>query len=165
MFRAIIVPLICASILFSAAGHPYYLSVTELKYNAAEKSIEGSVKVFVNDLESALRKLGYKSTDLINVKDENNTLNMLSEYLRKRLVVNVDGKLKPLTLLGFEHEKENLWLHIKFTGCVKPRKVTITNSILYDFLKEQMNIVHYEAYGKSKSAKVTNPEKLVVFVN
>jgi hypothetical protein len=41
--------------------------------------------------------------------------------------------------------------------------VGIENSLLYDFLKEQMNIVHLESGGKTQSMKVTNPETRISF--
>jgi len=39
-----------------AFKHPFYLGVIDLKYNSTEKSIQGSIKLFTNDFENALKK-------------------------------------------------------------------------------------------------------------
>ena len=148
----------------TVAPHPYYLSVTELKYNAGENSIEGSVKVFVHDLEKALKQLGHKQVDLIHPKDRQATEAILRDYIKARLKMWVNGSEKPFTLLGFEQENEHFWMHVMAENCPAPKKVTFENSILYDFLKEQINIVHFDFMGKSQSAKVVNPEKEIHFI-
>jgi hypothetical protein len=156
--------LMIATGIFSGAGHPYYLSVTELKYNATERALEGSVKIFVHDLETSLKKLGHSKIDLINSKDKKGTTGILSEYLARRFVLSVNGKRVNHEFVGFEHEGEHVWLHVSFKPCRLPGEVHIVNSILYDHFKEQMNIVHLDYNGKNQSDKLTNPDKEMRFV-
>jgi hypothetical protein len=148
---------------FLLMAHPFYMSVTDLKYNQKEKSVEGSVKVFVNDLEYALKKITNKKIDLIHPKDTVFTKKILAEYFSKRLAIKINGENKPFNLIGFEQEAENFWIYIYAANCGAPKKVEIQNAILYDFLKEQINIVHFETKGKTLSARVVNPEKELKF--
>jgi hypothetical protein len=144
-------------------GHPYYVSVADLKHNAAEKKIEGSIKLFVHDFEQELRRLGHKKIDLINVKDTGATEQIVSNYMVEHFRLSVNGESKQLTLIGTEQEAEHFWAHVSFAGCEKPRTVRIQNTILYDLLKEQVNIIHLESGGKTQSIKLSNPERLVTF--
>jgi hypothetical protein len=147
---------------FSMA-HPFYLSVCDLKYNSSSKKLEGTVKLFTNDLEDALRRLENRPVDLINSKNKVEALALLSKYLKNRLKLKEKDKSIPYTLLGYEIEEESIWVYIETSDCSSPKSIQIENSILYDFLKEQMNIMNLEIAGVKKSWKLNNPEKTVLF--
>lgn len=149
-------------LLFSMA-HPFYLSVCDLKYNSSSKKLEGTVKVFCNDLEEALKRLEQKPVDLIHSKNKSETLALLSTYLKTRLRFEEKGKTIPYTLLGYEIEEESLWMYLESENFSQPKTLNIENSILYDFLKEQMNIMNLEIAGVKKSWKLNYPEKRVLF--
>lgn len=156
------IPLIFLTLLVFSFKHPHYVSVTELKYNSLEKTIQGSVKLFVNDFENALKLLSKEKVDLIHVKDTSKTNKMVSKYLRDRLVISINNLPLNYRFLGFEHEQDVVWIYFEGT-CGLPKKILMDNSLLYDFLKEQTNIVHVEANGKKQSSKATNPDKRIVF--
>jgi hypothetical protein len=150
------------AILFSFK-HPFYLSVTDLKYNAKESTLEGSVKLFTNDLETALKKIHHKTIDLINPTDTALTQQLLEAYLEKRLSIKINDEEKKIDLLGFEREQEAIWIYVAFKKCQLPKKVSIKNSLLFDYIKEQSNIIHLEVNGEKKSIKLNNPETLARF--
>lgn len=143
--------------------HPFYLGVTELKYNPKEKALQGSVKLFTNDLEAALKRIHGKTIDLIHPKDTLKTEKMLDDYLQKRLLIKINGLVKNYELLGFEKEQEAIWMYIEIKNCPVPKKLSFENSLLYDYIKDQSNIVHIEVGTEKKSLKVNNPEKHLLF--
>ncbi len=144
-------------------AHPFYLSVCDLKYNSNSKKLEGTVKVFCNDLEEALKRLEQKPVDLIHAKNKTEILVLLGNYLSKRLSFTSKGQTIKYELLGYEIEEESLWIYLESESMPSPKSLSIENSILYDFLKEQMNIVNLEIAGVQKSWKLSFPEKRVVF--
>lgn len=158
----ILVTLFC-SILFVAFKHPFYLSVSDLKYNNKEQLIQGSIKIFVNDFEDALTKLNGKRVDLIHPSDKKYIEKLISDYLLKRFSIKLEKKLVNFTVIGYEILQEATWVYIESEVCTKPKKLEIENSILYDFLKGQANIVHIEVNGETKSSKVNCPDKNVMF--
>ena len=143
--------------------HPFYLSVTNLRYNVKEKALQGSVKIFVNDLESALKQIHKKKIDLVNVKDSVATNNLLNLYLQTHFSLKLNNSPKAFKMIGFEKEEEVIWLYIEFKKCEEPKKVEISNTVLFDFIKEQTNIVQLEVNGNQKSSKATNPDKGFMF--
>jgi hypothetical protein len=143
--------------------HPFYLSVTDLKYNVKEKAMQGSVKLFINDLEDALKKINKQTVDLINPKDTSKITAMLYDYLKKRLTIKVNNQLINYSLIGFEKEEAAIWIYIELKNCPDPKKIIVENSLLYDFLKEQTNIIHCEVKGEKQSLKLNYPEKLATF--
>jgi hypothetical protein len=156
--------LILVTIFFlTSFKHPFYLSVTDLNYNSRDKAVEGSVKIFINDLETALKNINKKNTDLVNVKDTAEVTRQLTSYLKNHLFLRVNGKDKPFKLIGFEKEEEAIWIYLEFANCDLPKKAEITNTILFDYIKDQTNIVHLEVGKDKKSAKVSYPDKILTF--
>lgn len=144
--------------------HPFYLGVVDLKYNAAQKSIQCAVKLFTNDLEDALKKITRSSVDLINIKDTARVEKLLNKYISERLSLKVNGTARTFEFIGFEREEEATWVYIEYAKCELPQKMEVRNSLLYDYLKGQTNIVHIEVNTTKKSLKASNPEKDFIFV-
>lgn len=138
--------------------HPFYLGVTDLKYNAAKKALQGTVKLFTNDLEDALKKMHGHTVDLINPVDRNKAEKMVEAYLKQHLFFYINNKAQNFDFLGFEQEEDALWMYIELKDCAQPEKVSIRNSLLYDFLPGQMHIIHLQVGAESKSFKLTNPQ-------
>jgi len=156
--------LVLATIIFLCSfKHPFYLGVTDLKFNAKEKALQGSVKLFTNDLEAALKKIHNKTIDLINVKNKEEINKILSDYLNKHLSLKVNSKPCAFKLIGFEREEEAIWMYIEFEKSEIPKKIDLENTLLYDHLKDQMNITHIEVNNSKKSLKLNNPEKTLHF--
>ncbi len=147
----IIIVLLC--FLGPGMGHPFYLSVTDLKYNTNEKAIQGTVKMFSNDLEDALGKLRGERTDLLNPPDKDSLQLYLSRYLAERLKLTVNYKPLNYKVIGFQHEEESTWLFLEAELVQKPVQVAVFNSILCDYLPGQMNIVHLQVDGKTQTSR------------
>jgi hypothetical protein len=156
--------LIAFTFLFAPGAHPFYLSVTDMKYNGKNKTIEVACKLFTNDLETALKKLNNQSVDLIHPKDKKETEKILFGYISKRLSITLNGKNRNLKFIGYEKEDDVIWAFMEIEKCELPKQIVISNSLLYDFLKEQSNIVHFEVNGNKQSSRVVNPEKEIKFV-
>lgn len=140
------------------------MSVTELYYDAQTKRLEGSIRIFTNDLEDALSRLEGRKVDLYDQKQSAKLQTLLEEYLVKRFQLkSSSGGLIPYNLLGFENQEEATWIYFQ-TGATKPMaKITVYNSILCDFLPEQMNIVRFIQRNREESLRVICPENTLGF--
>ena len=147
----------------SSFKHPFYMSVTEFTWKEKEKSLSTSVKMFTNDLEEALSKSTGKKVDLINGTNKAELNQWITDYIKKRLSIKVNGQSLNFQFIGFEREEDAIWSYIEYKNCPKPKKVSIENSLLYDYINTQINIVHFEAAANKKSSKVNKPEKRVDF--
>ncbi|MCW3077141.1 MAG: hypothetical protein JWO32_1750 [Bacteroidetes bacterium] len=160
-----IIKVLLISFLFFSFGikHPFYLGITDLKYNPKEKSLQGSAKLFTNDLEDALKKIYKVQVDLINGKDKTSLNNIVGDYLKNHLKLKINGKPMKAAFLGFEHESEAIWMYFEYEKCAVPKKIEMENSFLYENIKSQINLVHCEVNGNTQSSKVTNPDKNLSF--
>ena len=145
--------------LAKSEKHPLHVSTTEVNFNAKEKSLEISCRVFSDDFESILAKNYKQKTDLSNSAMKAAMDELVKKYIAAHLSVNANGKAVKMNYLGFEidHEATNIYLEVEKVSTVKSMEVT--NTILYDMFDDQMSIVHLVKGNVRKSTKILYPDK------
>lgn len=150
--------------LVFTALHPFYVSVTEIHHNQQEKSLEITCKVFIDDLEDALRKryktnVDFSTDDLQNINNK-----LVADYFTKRLVLSADGKPVKLNFVGYEKDSESVYCYFEVPNVVAVKKLNMINSILQDYIDSQINIIHVFINGSRKSYKLDYPHKQASFI-
>jgi hypothetical protein len=146
-----------------SAFHPFYLGVTHFKLNANTKILETSVKLFTNDLETALKKFDGKPVDLINGSNKEELNKLINNYLLQHLSIKINGKAANFNYVGYEIEKDVTWIYIEYKKVKALKTLDIENSLLYDSFDKQTNIVRLETAAGEQNSKISFPEKTVKF--
>lgn len=131
--------------------HAYHSTITELRYNAAKKQLELSVKVFTDDFEKALSE---GQSAHVNLSDPGpRPLVLTSAYLQRTLQIRTSaGAPLPLQVLGMQAEQDGYWLYCKVPLPGPLPGVQLRQAMLLDVFGDQMNIVNVEAGDKKQSA-------------
>ena len=148
---------------FHSVKHPFYLGVVDIKQDVKTHTLNVSVKLFINDIEDALKKTSTKTIDLLNPKNKAEMEAELFAYIKKRLSITVNQKPATPDLIGYEREEEAIWTYIEIKKINTVKNIKVDTKLLYDFIPTQSNIVHAEINGVKKSSKVTNPDSKVEF--
>ncbi|WEK35214.1 MAG: hypothetical protein P0Y53_22215 [Candidatus Pseudobacter hemicellulosilyticus] len=144
--------------------HPVYISVTELEYNATDKTLELSCKIFTDDLEKALEQQFDRKLDLSKPASKAEADKLVAAYIQKKVQVTVDGKAVNLHFVGYERERDVVWSYFAADGVSNPpQKIQLRNELLYASFKEQINLMHVTVSGKRKSSRLDNPKNTAVF--
>lgn len=146
------------------SAHPYYIGLTELNISTPS-TLQVSVRLFANDLEEALRKASSRPVDILNPEHAAQTDSLLFHYIRKRLGIQLNGKAATLHYVGYEREEESVWTYLEIRS-QKPdsiRRVSISNSLLYEAFPAQTHIIRVLRFGVMASYKLTNPKTQVHF--
>jgi hypothetical protein len=138
--------------------HPYYITVTELEYNPKDKELGMACKIFTDDFENTLKNQYHAKIDIYHPVDKALLGKRMADYITSHLRILVDGKQIPLNYLGYEIESEATWCYFSSPGIKSVKTVDIFNELLYDFKKEQINMMHVKVNGNRKSSRVTYPE-------
>lgn len=146
-----------------ALTHPFYVSVTEVEHNAQDKTLEISSKIFTDDLEAVLLKNYGTLVDFKKTNEKASQDKLVADYLKKHLVLKADGKPLNLDYVGFEEEREAIWVYCQVTGVATVKKLEMDISILHDYTNSQINLVHATVGGDRKSNKLDYPKRTVVF--
>ncbi len=148
---------------FHAVKHPFYLGLVDIKQDVKQHTLNVSVKLFINDIEDALKKTTKKNIDLLNPKNKAEMEAELFTYIKKRLSITINQKAATLDMIGYEREEEAIWTYIEIKKVNQVKAIQVDTKLLYDFLPQQSNIVHVEINDVKKSSKVTNPDSKVEF--
>ena len=134
----------------SAGLHPVHTTVTQMQYNAAEKSFEVSIRLFTDDLEAALTKENNNQRVRLSPRDNNDLL--LERYLRKHFaLVNARRQRKVFQYVGREQETDATWIYVEIpynepvSGCL------VEQSVLMDAFPDQMNLVNVSYLTQKKT--------------
>ena len=144
--------------------HPFYVSICDLNYNASEKELEISVRIFTDDFEKTLQaSFPKEQIDLMSPKNIAKTDSAISRYIRAKMQLKINSKPYSMRYIGHERVEESIWCYFEIDGLETPKTVHISNRILYDYRKEQTNMHNVTVNGQSKSRKIDNPESEVEF--
>lgn len=142
----------------SFSDHPFYLSVTEIKYNDENAHYELSFRLFIDDFELCLSNEEEEPVHLFEVKDSLRNDQLIMAYIAKHFQLTGNGNKIDLFFVGFEKEDQAIWCYFESDAEMKPTQLKIQNSLLYDKIESQTNIIHFNIDGKRYSYKLDNPE-------
>jgi hypothetical protein len=148
----------------SLARHPLFVSVTEMNYNAADKDLEISCKIFTDDFEKTLANVYHTKVDLSAPANKKENDKLVNEYIKTHLQLKLDNKAVTLNFVGFEKENDAVWSYFEVDNATTaPKKIDVMNSILYESYDKQMNLMHVTVAGNRQSNRLNYPDKEVSF--
>lgn len=150
----------------SSAGplpHPYYVSITEVRIDTRKHILQLSCRMFMDDLEEAIAKLYDLKVDILSSLDNQSLNDVFFQYIRQHVSIQVGGVFVQPQMLGYEIEEEAVWCYLELKNMNEVGPVKINNTILYDFIPSQTNIVHCYYNGVRKSLKLVNPDSKAWF--
>lgn len=143
--------LISLFLIIQSLFHPFFISLTEIKYNQTDASLEISQKIFWDDLEVELSDLYKSKIDLLKPKDKPDLERKIKQYILQHNEISINGKKVELTYLGYEIEEDAAWFYMEAKKIPKPETVTVRNSILYKNFDSQQNIINFYRDKNPKS--------------
>ncbi|WP_295767480.1 DUF6702 family protein [uncultured Mucilaginibacter sp.] len=143
--------------------HPFYVSVTEVNHNAKTQSVEISCRMFYDDLEHVLEKQNKVKLDIVKPPNKQLMNQLISQYVRKHLILKADGKLLVPDYIGYEIQEDGAWSYFEIKGISSVQKIEVFDDLLYSEHPEQINMLHVTVNGERKSTKLDNPKANVVF--
>jgi hypothetical protein len=136
--------------------HPIHVSVTEIEHDEKDKRLEIMMRVFIDDLELTLRnKLNQPDLDILEPKNGLTVDQMVSDYLKERFKITLDGKLQKINYLGHEREDEAFIFYIEVSNVKKVKTIEVKNDIITEMHDDQSNLVHVTIKGDVKSLRLT----------
>lgn len=135
--------------------HPFHLSITDIFHNRENKSLEISMKLFIDDLEDGIEKAGYGLMYLNTEKENPDADLFVYKYLLGNMALFLDDKEVEFIFRGKEYEPGNvMWCYLEVKGVKKFKKVNLTNHVLTEVFDDQQNIVHIKKDGKTQSLRL-----------
>jgi hypothetical protein len=133
--------------------HKFYLSVSEIRYSSADKTIQVTSRIFIDDLEQLMEDRYGITAHWLTPKQHPGAQGLLEKYLAQRFVLKRDGKILPLKLLGLKEQNDVFVLFMEFPvdNWEQAKQLSVQNRVLMDLFEEQQNVVHLYLKGKKSS--------------
>lgn len=145
--------------LFAFTAHKYYLSLTQIEYNAKNKSVEIIINVFIDDIETALNNIYKKRFVLDTKKEPIDSDKYFFEYLQKNVQFKLDGKPYNFNYIGKEYDGDVVFFYLEIKNVAFLKEIEINNTILLEHFPTQQNLVKSKVYKKNKSVLLTKKEQ------
>ena len=155
MRRVFILLGVCVSFLFFSfsGAHKFYVSVTNVAYAKEEASLQIISRVFIDDMENALKTRYEVDTRLASPEESEQAEAFIARYFKTKFTVFINGTPAEYTFLGKRYDNDLILCYIEIPGLEEEdlKSVGIQNEILTDIFEEQKNLVHLNILGKKKS--------------
>jgi len=149
--------------LFAFTSHKYYLSLTKIDYIKESKSVQITLRVFIDDLEEALNKKHTKSFKLDTNKELKNSEDYISTYIYNYLKIKLNNKPSSYKYLGKKYETDVVYLFAEIENISSINSIEVQNRILMDNFSEQQNIIKLNINDKKKSFILTSESDKDIF--
>jgi hypothetical protein len=143
-----------------------HISVTEIDYSEKDKALQIMSRIFIDDLELAIRKdLNQPELDIMTPTPGLATNKLVAAYLNRHLRIKVDGKLQKINFLGYEVEDVALICYIEIAGVKKVKSIEVFDDVIMTIHRDQSNLVHITYKSPVKSIRLTEekPSEVVMF--
>ena len=142
------------------------MSVTEIALDEKEKELEIVSRIFVDDLELAIRESAKQpELNLLKPATGTSTDQLVSVYLARHLKISLKGKPQVLKYLGHEIENDAILCYIQVMNVKKVESIQIFNNVITEIHDDQSNLVHVTVREKVKSLRLMkdNPSGTITF--
>ena len=163
MNRTITYALFVGVLFIQATIHPYYVSTMEIDYRPDRSALQMTIRVFTDDWQLMLNTVYDQS---LRLDPDNDTAQMLThsdDYLQQHLqIILNNSEVKPI-FLGREYQDDQIVFFVEVAEVIELKTLAVSNSILFEILDGQQNIVRIKTPTKRKSFLQTQGQSMDVF--
>ena len=123
----------------------------EIEYVKAQKSLQITVGMFIDDIEFTLNKNHNTSLNLATKNENIQIDNYYSEYLKKHFKVIVNNTPKSFMFIGKEYDDDIVRFYLEITDINELKSVEVINTSLLRDFENQQNIIKINANNIHKT--------------
>jgi len=131
--------------------HKFHVSVTQIEYNQKEQSAEITIRVFADDLETALSQHAKRpiKIDPAKANKDKQLGETVIAYLRDRFQLKtLAGRPVKLGWVGLEWQADMFWLYVEGKLPNGLEGAQLRNKVFQELFEDQVNIVNSKIDGK-----------------
>ena len=156
--------LLVLAVVLVSASHEYYVSVFVLNYNEDDHRLEGTAKVFSDDLEKVLKEFMLEPFSMEDTIDNQLIHESLSGYLSKTFIfIDPKGAIQEVEYIGYEIDRDMAYIHFQFSRIDEFKGSEIKNKWFMDVFSDQVNILHFNGSAEKQSEYFTSDNTSIKF--
>ena len=116
--------------LASFTEHKYYISLITVEYKKESKSVQITMRIFIDDLQETINKTYTKDFELDEPDEDSNINKFIINYIQDNFIVKINSQNKSYQYLGKEYEKDVVFLYLEVKDIEAIQSIGIKNSML-----------------------------------
>jgi hypothetical protein len=137
-----------------AAAHKFHTSFTEADFNAAERSLQITLRTFPDDLENVL---GRRSGKAVRLDQKKEAEPLLVAYLQETFQLkNAGGEAVKLSWVGIDAGVDSAWLYFEASMPEGSAGAQLRNQFMFDLYDDQINLVNVKQDDKKLALTFKN---------
>lgn len=143
-------------LIFSLIGeselHDFHLSNSQLKYKQSKNVLQLSVKIFIDDLETALAQRNVHSLYIGTEKESEDSTQYIDAYLKDVIIISSSEDTLSSNFIGKELSEDlsAIWCYLQFDLNSDCMDLQVTNSLLTEIFEDQKNIFSFSTEDGNK---------------
>lgn len=133
------------------ALHKFYVSVTNIEYSEADKALQITTRIFIDDFQRVLKERYGMQEELTVEKNVAEVENLMRKYLTKKIKIWVNGEVRTFNFIGKKYEDDVTVCYLEIKAVDEVQSLTIENGLLYEIEEDQQNLVHVKINNSRKS--------------
>jgi hypothetical protein len=136
-------------LLLLLSVHDFHTSLTEMNYNAKERTFEISMRVFSDDLETALARANNGQKIKLDAPSANPAI---ERYIRSKFwFMGADKQRRAFIYVGHETEGDAQWIYLEMPFAEPFRGGLLQQSLLTEVFDDQTNLVNLRVGAQKKT--------------
>ena len=139
--------------------HEYYVSTTEVDYIKEKNLMQITIRIFIDDFEEIVKQ----TNNNLKVAPDSNSKKIneiLNQYIFEKFKISVNDQELIYEFIGKEYKSDMIqaYYEAEINNIIK--NISFENYILFDYFKNQQNIIHYknDKFRKSFLHTIKNPK-------
>jgi len=142
--------------LFAFAMHKYYISLTKIEYRKESKTVQVTMRIFIDDLQETINTTYDKNFELA-IPNESEEINILiNRYVSDKFTVEINDHEKSYSYLGKEYENDVVYLYLELKNIELINSIEIKNRMLMEIFPDQKNIIKLTINKTKKTFLLTS---------
>lgn len=139
------ISILFCSTIHDSSNHDFHLSNSQLKYKESSQVLQLSVKIFIDDLETALAERNVEGLYIGTEKESEDSAIYVNEYLQDVIIISLGVDTLRSEFIGKELSEDlsAIWCYLKFENVTSCTDLNVTNSILTEIFDDQKNIFSF----------------------
>jgi hypothetical protein len=142
--------------LFAFTMHKYYISLTKVEYKKESKSIQVTMRIFIDDLQETINTTYNKDFELALPNGSKEIDTIISNYLTGKFKVKINNIEKPYSYIGKEYENDVVYLYLEINNIETINTIEIKNNMMMEIFSDQKNIIKLNINNTKKTFFLTN---------
>ena len=141
--------------LFAFTTHKYYISSTKIEYKKESKTIQITMRFFIDDLQESINSTYSKNIELALPNEPEEIDSLIINYVSKKLEVTINSNKKAYSFLGKEYNNDEIYIYLEIENVEFIKAIEIKNSMLMEIFPEQQNIIKLYINNAKKTFLLT----------